>query len=699
KGFKEHKSNSKNCKGVNNVPQRPKVPKLDKSIKEFRNYKCMQPNPYRIFWDLECLTEKLTPEEEAQLTRTEKLQRHMPCSYCYVVVRMDSSLNYEVLSYYLYRGPDALEKFVDAIERELLEIQTDLSTPSEIIMEPGDYKAYNEAIECWICKKAFNKPASEISQQLEEAKHRLLECEEWEIYMKKEHPEMKDKLLADLHPTSSSASQRISENAKLWMSVNFDFWIYFTEKGYSLDKIRLLFQKGVFPYDWTNSWDKFDITRMFNDSLYKSSGVEIKLMTDMDEYLMVENGIRGGMTMVSHRYAKANNEKCPNYDPSKPKSWIMYEDMNALYSGAMTQYMPTEILGKVGPEEIPDIQSIAPDAEIGYMLEVDLEAPINMQDFFADYPLAPEKQIVPENWLSPYNEKLVHDKEVGGRKYTSGEKLLQTLLPKKNYVIHYYALQTYIKFGMKITKIYGALKFKQSSWMKNYIEENIRKRKIAKANKYGFGVMYHKLKSNAVFGKQMENIRKQMKVELLRSDQDKKLKRLTEDISKDRAERPDVFDLDYSGDLFLMKDESKGNPIGKSVCLKPKMYSVLPVGHDSKTPETDADFEKELEEEESRKPQECCSKKQNTAGGWCWVYYEDYIKRDFNEEWREIQLNSRKFRVSSLGKVQFPNGLISQGSLSAGYLRIAREKHCVHRLVALAFCPKEEGKKYVNHID
>ncbi|GET04388.1 hypothetical protein RCL_jg7810.t1 [Rhizophagus clarus] len=33
------------------------------------------------------------------------------------------------------------------------------------------------------------------------------------------------------------------------------------------------------------------------------------------------------------------------------------------------------------------------------------------------------------------------------------------------------------------------------------------------------------------------------------------------------------------------------------------MYSVLPAGHDLKTPETDADFEKELEEEEFRKSQ------------------------------------------------------------------------------------------------
>ncbi|CAG8627389.1 1701_t:CDS:1, partial [Paraglomus brasilianum] len=66
----------------------------------------------------------------------------------------------------------------------------------------------------------------------------------------------------------------------------------------------------------------------------------------------------------------------------------------------MTQYIPTEILGKVGPEEIPD-----------------LEAPIDLHDFFADYPLAPEKQIVPESWISPYNKKLIHDKDVGGGKY------------------------------------------------------------------------------------------------------------------------------------------------------------------------------------------------------------------------------------------------------------------------------------------
>ncbi|CAG8804472.1 28274_t:CDS:2 [Racocetra persica] len=110
---------------------------------------------------------------------------------------------------------------------------------------------------------------------------------------------------------------------------------------------------------------------MLNDYLYKSSRVELKLMTNMDKYLIVENGICEGMTIACHRYIKANNLQYPNYEFSK--------------------------LNKVSPEEVPDIQSIAPDTEIGYIFEVNLEALVYLHDYFADYPLVPEKQIIPEN--------------------------------------------------------------------------------------------------------------------------------------------------------------------------------------------------------------------------------------------------------------------------------------------------------------
>ena len=56
------------------------------------------------------------------------------------------------------------------------------------------------------------------------------------------------------------------------------------------------------------------------DALLKKTGVELELLTDLEMHLFIERGMRGGISMASKRYAKANNPLVDGYDPSEPKN-------------------------------------------------------------------------------------------------------------------------------------------------------------------------------------------------------------------------------------------------------------------------------------------------------------------------------------------------------------------------------------------
>ena len=84
-----------------------------------------------------------------------------------------------------------------------------------------------------------------------------------------------------------------------------------------------------------------------------------------------------------------------------------------------------------------------------------------------DYPLVPEKFAITYDMLSDYCKKIADEYEI---KVVDVKKLISNLGNKTNYVLHYRNLQLYLSLGMKLTKIHRARRFKQSEWMKKYID-------------------------------------------------------------------------------------------------------------------------------------------------------------------------------------------------------------------------------------
>ena len=604
-------------------PQRIELPNEDNATLFYKDYHKQLKVPFAIYADFESLTTKIdSTQPNPEKSFTEKYQHHQPCGFSYIVVS-----DYDKYSKppVVYRGEDAVDKFLECLEEEKKYIQEKVDCVEPMRIEREEEQVFQDAVNCHICGYELGadrvRDHCHLTGKFRGAAHNdcnlnysftgripviLHNLRGYDSHLIMQGlGKLKDKKINCIPNNTEKYISFSIDNLDFidslqFMNASLDKLVlnlakdgadkFPTLKKYiDSDKVPLLLRKGVYPYDYMDCVERFEestlppkesfynvlndeqvsdedythATSVFNSfacqnmgdyhDLYlmsdvllladvfenfrsvclkaynldpchfytspglawqaclKMTDVELDLLTDPDMYLFIEEGLRGGISMISNRFSKANNPYVPDYDPKQENSYVMYFDANNLYGWAMSQPLPTGEFDWLTDQEIVelDIEDVADDNEQGYVLEVDLHYPSELHDLHNDYALAPEKMKVSSEMLSPYCQELSECLNLHGG---AVPKLVPNLRDKTNYVVHYRNLKQYLALGMKLTKIHRVIVFQQSPWLKSYIDFNTEKRKHA-AN--DFEKDFYKLMNNSVFGKTMENLRKRVNVKLV----------------------------------------------------------------------------------------------------------------------------------------------------------------------------------------
>jgi len=275
---------------------------------------------------------------------------------------------------------------------------------------------------------------------------------------------------------------------------------------------------------------------------------KIRLMKDTEMLLMIESGIRGGLSFIAERYAKASptmTDRQYNDLNEKEKEKIcriLYLDFNNLYGSGLTSPMGVDEYNWLTKREIEKIDwtKTTVDSHIGYILECDLEYPPEIHWLHSSFPLAPFHKEITYSNLSEH-AKYCFSLTGHGCKYKS-KKLTSTFEKRVKYVIHYNNLREYIRLGLKLTYIHRVISFVQKPIVKDYVLHCTSMRQKAKnTNEKNL----FKLMTNSLYGKSLESVRNRLNCHI-NSNVDLFKKRLSHPLFQNFKIINDKFVLSFS---------------------------------------------------------------------------------------------------------------------------------------------------------
>lgn len=588
----------------------------ENSILNFGNFERTQRIPIVIYGDFESLLCEYSDKNKSFFT--ENIQKHEASSFAYYICCKDNPELEDLVS---YRGPRCAQKFVETLSRDIKRLYEILHNKNPMIpLTTEEMSLHGAATLCHICKTDFVagdkivKDHDHFTGKYRGAAHsacnlNFIQCPYIPIIFHNLsgydcHLFIKElcSCLGKINLIPKSKENYISFTKFLPIDRNNIAQIKFIDSfnflSTSLDKLvktlrsedfqrmhlffpkesmfNLVCRKGVYCYDYIDSWCKYDETHLpdhskfinkltgenisfedyehakqvwesFNiknlgeytdlylkcdvlllcdifekfrdtslcyynldpcyyvsspslswDAMLLYTKVKLDLISDVEMYQMLERGIRGGLAQVSLRHAQANNKYMASYNEKMPSTYLIYLDCVNLYGFAMMQKLPMKNFKFLDEIEVNsfDINSVSKNSNCGYILEIDLYYPESLHNSHSDLPFAAEKYSV------------LHNKN---------KKLIANLYNKYRFVIHYLHLQECLKNGLVLLKIHKILSFYQDNFLEPYISLNTSLRQNAKSD---FERDFFKKQNNSIFGKTIENKRKQVDVRLVQVWQD-----------------------------------------------------------------------------------------------------------------------------------------------------------------------------------
>ena len=170
------------------------------------------------------------------------------------------------------------------------------------------------------------------------------------------------------------------------------------------------------------------------DGMLNMTKVELELIPGpADMYLFFKKGMTGGVSYISNRYSKANNNYSKSHDPKQESKHIKYLDANNLYGYAMSKFLPTNDFKWIDPKEL-ELNKCTSNSSKGCVLEVGLEYSKELFKSHNDYPLDPDKIEIKRGMLSNYQLKIADFYKIP---IDNVKKLVPNFFDKEKYVLHY----------------------------------------------------------------------------------------------------------------------------------------------------------------------------------------------------------------------------------------------------------------------